>query len=1086
MNKRILPLLVLSFIYSFLSAQVTTSSISGTVVDKNGQALSGATVTAVHLPSGTTYSALSGKEGVFNLPNLRIGGPYQFRVNYVGLQPYSLDSFFLQLGEPFNVNAMMGENVQALETVVVTSTGRRAAADRIGTGTNIGSRQITTLPTITRSITDFTRLTPQASGTSFAGRDARYNNIQIDGANLNNNFGLSNDPLPGGGNPISLDAIEEISVNIAPFDVRQANFTGAGISAVTRSGDNIFKGSAYGFYRDQSFNGRNVGNIRLPESQKSTNKIYGARLGGPIIKDKLFFFINAEREKREFPGIPFRPSQPGLPPGGNVSATPIDSLRKLSEYLQANYKYNPGAYDNFPSFQAENRKLLGRIDWNLSKAHKVILKYSDFLSTNDVQLNATSVPGGGFGAVSRMGNSRFGNNSMAFENSNYGFKDIVKSGTAELNSRFSNKFANQFLATYTKIKTTRTFKGGVFPTIDFLNLAPSAPINNQNYMQVGMDPFTYNNDVINNIYSFIDNFTYFAGKHTITAGGSYEHQRVGNMFMPASNSYYIFRSLNDFITNQPPVYFAYTYSLVKGQPAVYSAELKIAQLGLYLQDEYSVSNKLKITAGLRIDRPIYDEQPIANPAVEKLTFLDENGSSTRYTTGRWPKSTWYWSPRVGFRWDPEGNKSLIIRGGSGLFTGRIPFVFLTNIPTNSAMYQVTATVSATDQLQNYKFNPDPNAYASTFPQTAGTTIVNNANFVFTNPKFKFPQIFRSNLAIDKSFGKGYMLTLEAILTKDINAVYMRNANLRNPDTVLAGPNDRPRWKTSPRLNSNIGSAIVLENTNKGGAFSFTTQLSKSFTQGFYGSVAYTYTLATDVSANPGSTATSVWNSNPNRRTANTVELGYSQYALPHRIVGTLSYRKEYLRHLATTVSLFYEGSQDTYSYTYSADINNDGNGFDLIYIPRSSNEIVFTTATINGVTYTPAQQWEIFNQYIEQDKYLRKHRGQVAERYAARYPFYHRVDAKILQDIFSNIGNHRHSLQFSADILNLPNLLSRNWGIRQTTVQRNILVPTGFTTGGAPTYRINSANNAPVTSTYQNVVSTTSTWGLQLGLRYIF
>ncbi|MBD0295388.1 MAG: carboxypeptidase regulatory-like domain-containing protein, partial [Flavisolibacter sp.] len=462
MNKRILPLLVLSFIYSFLSAQVTTSSISGTVVDKNGQALSGATVTAVHLPSGTTYSALSGKEGVFNLPNLRIGGPYQVRVNYVGLQPYSLDSFFLQLGEPFNVNAMMGENVQALETVVVTSTGRRAAADRIGTGTNIGSRQITTLPTITRSITDFTRLTPQASGTSFAGRDARYNNIQIDGANLNNNFGLSNDPLPGGGNPISLDAIEEISVNIAPFDVRQANFTGAGISAVTRSGDNIFKGSAYGFYRDQSFNGRNVGNIRLPESQKSTNKIYGARLGGPIIKDKLFFFINAEREKREFPGISFRPSQPGLPPGGNVSATPIDSLRKLAEYLQANYKYDPGAYDSFPSFQAENRKLLGRIDWNLSKAHKVILKYSDFLSTNDVQLNATSVPGGGFGAVSRMGNSRFGNNSMAFENSNYGFKDIVKSGTAELNSRFSNKFANQFLATYTKIKTTRTFKGGVF------------------------------------------------------------------------------------------------------------------------------------------------------------------------------------------------------------------------------------------------------------------------------------------------------------------------------------------------------------------------------------------------------------------------------------------------------------------------------------------------------------------------------------------------------------------------------------------------------------------------------------------------
>lgn len=1088
MLKKIALLLTLGFLLGHaLHAQVTTSSITGTVKDKSGQPLTGATVTAIHTPSGTSYATIAGKEGAFTLLNLRIGGPYQLKINFVGLEPFSAEDINLQLGEAFNINAVLGEDVRALETVVVSGRGRRAVPDRIGTTTNIGNRQIQTLPTISRSITDFTRLTPQANGNSFGGRDNRYNNIQIDGANLNNNFGLSSDALPGGGGqPISLDAIEEISVNIAPFDVRQANFTGAGISAVTRSGDNTFKGSAYGFYRDQSFNGRFVGESKLPEFQKTSNKIFGARVGGPIIKDKLFFFVNAEKETREFPGIAFRPAQTGLT-GSNVSSTHIDSLRKLSEHLKATYGYDPGAYDNFPNFGSENRKLLGRIDWNVSNNHKLIFKYSDFESTNDVQVNGTSIPGGGRSGLTRLGNNRFSNNSMAFENSNYGFKDIVKSGTVELNSRFSNKFANQLLGTYTKIQATRTSNGGVFPTIDFLNISPTASLNNRNYMHVGMDPFTNNNDVINNIYSFIDNFTYFAGKHTITAGGSYEHQRVGNMFMPASNSYYIFRSLNDFITNRAPVYYAYTYSLVEGQKSVYSAELKIAQLGLYVQDEYNVNNKLRLTFGLRADRPIYDDQPLNNPVAEKINFLDENGKTVNYSTGRWPKSSWYWSPRAGFRYDVEGNKSLIVRGGTGLFTGRIPFVYLTNIPTNSAMYQVTSVVTNDAQLQNYKFNSNPDAHAENFPRTTGT-VPNNANLVFTNPNFKFPQVWRSNLAVDKTLGAGFNLTMEAMFTKDVNAVYMRNANLRTPDTVFAGPDARPRYKTSPRLNSNVASAIVLENTNKGSAFSFTTQLNKDFTKGLYGMVAYTYTRAVDVTGNPGSQATSVWNSNPNRGTANDVELANSQYATPHRFVGSLSYRKEYLKNFATTFSLFYEGSQDVFSYTYSSDANNDGNGFDLAYIPRTSDEIVFANTTIGGVTYTPAQQWEILNNFIEQDDYLKKHRGEVTERNAARTPFYHRLDAKILQDIFSNFGGkRRHTLQFSADILNFPNLLNTNWGIRQQVVQRNILVPTGnFTSTGQPIFQINSAANAPVTSSYQDVISTNSTWGLQLGLRYIF
>jgi hypothetical protein len=1083
--KQLIILLIFSWLSTVVIAQVTTSSITGTVKGSNAQNLSGASVTAIHEPTGTSYTTSSGTNGSFTLPNLRVGGPYQLTVTYTGYEPFRLDNITLLLGQPFTVDAVMGVNVQSLETVVVTGRGRRAP-DRTGTSTNITNRQLNTLPTINRTITDFTRLTPQAgSNNSFGGRDPRFNNIQIDGANLNNNFGLSNDPLPGGGNPISLDAIEEISVNVSPFDVRQAGFTGAGINAVTRSGNNKFAGSVYGFYRNQNFTGRQVGKTRLPAAQETTNGIYGFRLGGPIIQNKLFFFVNAERETRQFPGVLFRPTQPGLPPAANVSATPIDSLRRLSEFLISNYGYDPGAFDNFPNFNQENTKLLGRLDWNITDKHRATVRYSDFQNTSDQLVNATSIPGGGFGTVTRLGNSRIGNNSFGFQNSNYGFEDKVRTGTAEINSRFSNTISNQLLATYTKIRTTRTFNGGVFPTIDFLNLPQGDTINNQNYMHVGMDPFTNNNDVINNVFSIIDNFTRYAGRHTITGGVSYEHQRVANMFMPASNSYYIFRSLNDFITNQQPAYFAYTYSLVKGEPEVYSAELKIGQLGIYAQDEFNVSDRLRLTYGLRVDRPIYDEQPIANPAVEAVTFHDEKGQSTRYTTGRWPESKWYWSPRIGARWDVTGDKSTILRGGTGIFTGRIPFVWLTNIPTNSGMYQVTAAVSSRAQLGNYLFNPDPNAYASTFPQTAGTSIVRNSNFVFTDPDFKFPQVWRSNVALERGLGKGFNLVLEALYTKDLNAVYMRNANLRAPDTVFKGPDNRPRYTSNSRLNPDIASAIVLENNSEGGALTLTGQLTKAFTQGFYGSVAYNYTLAKNVTGNPGSQAISAWNSNPNRTTGNALETGFSQYATPHRIISALSYRREYFKNFATTLSLFYEASQDVFSYTYSADINGDQNGFDLIYIPRSQDEIVFTEYTFRGTTYTPEQQWAIFNEYIEQDPYLSKHRGEVAERNAARTPFYHRVDARLLQDFFITTGGRRHTLQFSADVLNVANLINSNWGIQQTPIQRSILVPTGVA-DGQPTFRINTANNLPVTQSFQNIVSTASTWGLQLGLRYIF
>jgi hypothetical protein len=1097
MLKRI-TLLSFAIVATFiLRAQVTTSSITGTVTDGKNEAIVGATITAVHTPSGTTYSTASKSGGVFNLPGLRAGGPYTVTITSVGFRQQVLDGINLTLGDAYNINADMVSETIDLATIVVTSTKKRSAKDISGASTNIGQIQLSTLPTISRSITDYTRITPQANGTSFAGRDNRMNNVQVDGANLNNNFGLSSDLLPGSGNPISLDAYQEISVNISPYDVKQSGFTGAGISAITKSGTNTFHGSVYGSYRNQSYNGTRVANTKLPSPAATSNKIYGATIGGPIIKNKLFFFLNGEIEKSSAPGVTYSPK--GGSGNGTASNVPIDSLKVLSDYLQSKYGFNPGAYDNFPNFTTDNYKILAKLDWNISRVHKLTLKYSDFRNTGYAQPSAS---GGINGASSQSAiisytpsPGRFGPNSMAFNNVNYSIVDKVRSGALELNSNFHGKFSNQFIATITKISSIKGHDGATFPFVDIIGLTAGSK---NNYLSFGNEPFNGNNNqVINDIYTVTDNFSYYAGRHTITAGATYEYQKVGNMFMAGSQGYYVYGSLTDFLNNAAPKLFSLTYSLQQGQDAVFSANMKIGQLGIYLQDEINVNPRFKLTYGIRIDRPIYPEEPLENPAISVLELSDKDGNPTHYTTGRWPFANWYYSPRAGFRWDMNGDKSLILRGGSGLFTGRIPFVYLTNIPSGSGMYQFGSLV--TSNLSNFLFNPDAHAYnpfynttlnPSQFPTKAGT--VAPGSFAVTDRRFKFPQVWRTNLAIDQSLGKGWNLTIEALYTKDINDPIMRNANQTAPDTVVnIAPGivrDRYSSTNARRKYPSISNAIVLENTNKGGSFALTALVSKSFSKGFYGSLAYTYTHAVDVSPNPGSQATSTWSGIYTSKTQNDQELAYSQYAVPHRVVATASYRVEYIKHLASTFTIYYEGAtQGTYSYIYNGDINNDGNSSDLMYIPKDPSEIKFTPLTVSatGVTYSAQQQSDLFFQYIDQDKYLRKHKGQNAERNGATYPWYHRMDFNFQQDIFNNFGRQRHTLQFSAAVINFLNLLNKDWGIKKQYIVNNPL-RVASVTNGTPSYQLATFNNVPVSSTYINVNSTTTTWGIQLGLKYIF
>ncbi|MFT3933777.1 MAG: TonB-dependent receptor [Chitinophagaceae bacterium] len=1086
-----------------LHAQVTTSSITGQVKGK-GEGLVGATVTAIHQPSGTKYVTITKKEGYFTLLNTRSGGPYQIQIEHVGYSPKTIDNVNLSLGEAYNIPVDM--SVTATELVAVTVSAKRSSGSRNKTGasTVFSAKQLSTLPSISRSITDFTRLTPQANGNNFGGRDGRYNNLQVDGANLNNNFGLSTDPMPGGGaSPVSIDAYDEVSVNIAPYDVRQSGFTGAGINAVTKSGTNTFHGTAYGFYRDQSFNGTHVGSTTLTVTPQTT-KVVGGSLGGPIIKNKLFFFINAEYENTSAPppGTTYRPA--GSTASGQPSAAPVDSLKKFASILKTKYNYDAGAYENIPNFVTKNHKILAKINWNINNQHKLILKYSDFKGSDQSLLNGSSIPNSGAGAVSirgqsgtftRLPNNRNSDQSIGFSNSNYGTDHIVRTGTLELNSNFSSRISNQLLLSYTKISDIRNSPGGFFPTIEIFDADGTVPgvTKGRNYMSAGTDPFTRNNQVVNNIATITDNFTYFAGKHTLTAGATYEYQKVGNMFMGGSESYYIYNSLDDFANDRTPAYFSYTYSLVPGQPQVFSANLKLGQLGFYAQDEINVSPNFKLTLGLRADVPTYLEQPRENAAITALQLPNKDGVLTSFNTGKWPKARMLFSPRIGFRWTVPDEDGLVLRGGTGIFTGKIPFVFLTNMPSNSGVYQNGAVLNTAAQLAGITFNPNMDAYVGKFPSTITSTAP--SSFVVINPNFKFPQVFRTNLGLDKQLGNGFVATVDLLYTKDINAVKMRNANLKDPSAKFTGADSRGYFPSSATLADKyvLGkstTAIVLENTNKGFSFAGTVQIAKSFANGFYGSVAYTYTLAQEVSPNPGSQATSAWQSIINVGTPNSVEMANSAYAIPHRIIANASYRFEYAKHFASTISLFYEGAkQANYSYIIGGDINNDGNNAsDLMYIYKTGAEVPFVDF-MSGATvkYTIAQQQAAYDQLVANTPYLKKYAGTYADRNGALTPWYNRLDMRYLQDIFIQTKNNtRHTLQFSVDILNLPNLLNKDWGAKDLYTINNPLTLKSTAGSATPTFNLAEFNGKLVTTPFQKNFTTSSTWGMQLGLRYIF
>lgn len=1102
--RRILLLstFVLMAVAGLFAQGVTTSTMSGTVKDQKGGAVPGANIVATHEPSGTTYGSVSLADGRFSIPNMRVGGPYKVRISFVGYGEQVFNDIYLKLGETYVINATLAEEGTQLEEVVVSGTQDKIMnSDRNGAITSISTREIMSMPTISRSMNDMIRFTPQATSNSngaIGGGNYRQNYITIDGSDFNNTFGIGGN-LPANGSPISLDALEEISVNITPYDIRQANFIGSSINAVTRSGTNEFSGSAYTFWRNENQQGNKVGdNPRLTRAPLDI-KTYGIRLGGPIIKNKLFFFFNYEQTNETRPGqlqiaaTPERPFDPSNDP--NVSRPWASELDAISQYLKDEYGYETGPYQGYDN-ESNSNKFTARVDWNINQNHRINVRYSQ-VESKSPSFPSTSVSGSG---LSNPVHNRQSNYALFFKNAGYFQEANFYSLAVEANSLFG-KVANTLRATFTHQNDPRSSGGGVFPFVDILDGSGDFSI----YTSFGYELFTYGNLRDVKTYSIVDYATLTSGIHTITAGIQADFQKTKNGFQRFGTGYYVFNSWDDFVNGENPINYAITFSLSPGYKQAFP-NIGYNQYSVYAQDEMAINDRFKLTAGIRFDLPTFPQVDgiKTHPLVEPLEFY----GGRKMDSGVLPKTRVMVSPRVGFNWDVKGDRSLQVRGGTGIFTGRVPTVWLVAQSGDAGLLQFTQTYSGQGNTPG-PFSPDIKAYLPAVPPVAGTSIP--STFSAIDPDFKFPQAWKTSVAVDKKLPFGIVGTLEVIYTKDLNTAIGINPNINDgaaeplnvdgyPDNRLIYPAstvNRFKYKLSGgQANEASGSAwnpIMLSNGNKGHYYSVSAKFEKQFDKGFSAFVAYTRSGAKVLYDGSGDQLINTWqNTQIATGIANRPDLSTAGYVVPDRVIASVSYRKEYLKKLATTVSLFYEGSiSGRFSYTYSTDFNRDGQSNDLIYIPKDPSEITFTDHNYGNGVVTAQEQSDIFFAYIEQDKYLKKHKGEYATRNGATMPWRNQFDFRLTQDLFTDIGGRKNTLQFTLDIFNVGNLLNPKWGIFKQVNAANILVPTNvndLVPGGVvePTFRLQSNGSAPVSTTFRDNNSIISTYYMQFGLRYIF
>jgi hypothetical protein len=1101
--KKLLTFFVALFASVSMMAQVTTSNLSGKIVDEEGP-LPGATVIATHIPSGTSYGTTTNSEGRYTMQGMRVGGPYTVVVRFVGYTSSKLENITLKLGETYRADFLLKSEAVGLGEVVVSGEAEKPVSN--ANSTTLNSEEIATLPTITRSITDVVKVSPYANGMSFAGSDGRSTNFTVDGANFNNNFGLSSN-LPGGGTPISIDAIEEVQVVVAPFDVRQSNFVGGGINAITKSGTNQFHGSAYTYYTNQTFRGNKLLGENLGVRPEESQWTYGATVGGPIVKDKLFFFINAEGITEPSEVIQYRPDA--------ASAAILD---QIYDKLVNDYHYNPGSYTNYPGGN-NNLKLLARIDWNINENNKLMFRFN---KTGNTQWNAPNGNSSDDNFRNRAYN-RSSEVSFPFSYNMYSMRNDVMSFATELNSRFSTAVSNQFIFTYTDINDQRGSNSDLFPHIDIMSGDEDfqASGNYVPFTSFGYELFSYNNGVKNKVFNATDNLTYYTGNHKITAGVNWERQTASNSYMRNGTGYYRFASPEDFLNGARPLSFALTVGN-NGEENP-RGEVTYNQFGVYAQDDWNITDNFKLNFGVRADGMFFDDsQLMTNNAI-----LDYNMGGNVVNTGKWPTSRVQVSPRVGFTWD--ANSVLTIRGGSGLFQGRLPLVFFTNMPQNAGMIQSSFNkngfsgsivedgeggyyVSYTDEtaanldalVQNGMVITDVNQMVSTLGLNTTVTpedgqLSGDINGV--DPNFRMPQIWKSMLGIDLDIPVSFpmTLTLEGMFNKTIYGVRLVDWNLKydmianaGDEYRFAGPDNRINYRlfVDEEGNSNYTygshSAYVLTNSTEGYGYIFNAALRTAPFKNFDLYASYTHTESKEISGMPGSAASSAYSGLYSVDGPTFVGLQRSQYVIPDKVTASVGYMFPSLFDGdGVKINLFYTAfSAGAYSYFYSNDMNGDGLATDLMYIPQS----------VNDLKWVSDEDMEAFKVFMDNDPYLSTHRGQYAEAYAGRSPWAHLLDARIAKTFKKTIGKTTHNFELSVNIDNLLNMINSSWGLYTYgiygTMGAGAVTPlkVDHFEDNTPVFSMNKVDGEYPTQTYTryNETNYNQCWSLMFGLKYSF
>ncbi len=1012
------------------SQTVTTGTITGLVQDPQGGVLPGVTVTAVHVPTGTTYESTSESNGRFTMLNVRVGGPYQLTAALSGFRNVALGDLNVRLGEATDVPVRM-QLATVAETVTVTAdispvfTGSRS-----GTAENIGSAVIENLPTITRSFQDIARTSPYVnqlsaddgqSALSLAGRNVRYNNVQIDGAVNNDLFAISseggNTGMPGGNagvQPISFDVIEELQIVVSPYDVRQGMFSGGGINAITKSGTNQMRGSAFYVFRDESFVGTG------PENKKIStfnDKQFGGTLGGPILQNQAFFLGNVEWGQKKTPS--------GFSASGNSGASwgHTAEVQQIVDIARNQYGFNPGGLDE-KTRESDSNKVFVRTDFNL-RQHQLTVRHNYVDGAQDLgsQDNITY----------RLPSHFYTQNSK------------TNSTVGQLNSRFGSA-VNEFRVSYQRIRDARTFDDR-FPRV-------RVRLSDGTRVDLGTDPNSQANELDQDVWEFHNDYTMIRGAHTYTFGTHNEFFKFRNLFFQNLFGNYEFSSIDKFAAGLSQ---AYAHSFSQTSDPLLAGRFSVQQYSLYAGDQWRLHPNFTLTYGLRWDKPVFPDTPSANPDAVSIYGHRTDVVPT-------PAS---WSPRAGFNWDLTGEgPSQQVRGGFGLFSGRNPYVYLSNQYINSGIEFRRLSASFNATTNNFTFSADPDNQSKTL---AGAT-PNEIDVI--DPDYQFPAMLRGNLAYDRELPFGLVGNVEFLFTETVKDVTYSNLNLRQVGTRLDG---RPNYGSATavptdRVSSLYSDAIKLQNTDQGWSRQITGQLERRFRSGWFARGAYTYGRSRTISDTTNSTARSTWANVYTPGDINNPPLAVSNYDLSHRVVLSGSYNFDF-RKAAVTLSMYYNGQTGRpYSYNFGSDINGDGvTTNDLLYYPRESEVTVG-----GGFTYQ-----DLVN-FLEAGDCDGMSPGTIFARNSCRMPFVHNLDFRAAVDV--PLGRFRP--EFTVDVLTLLNVFDRTLGVVEYAAFNDLLVVNASESGGRYNYTLNSVARPGAVRFSRDDLR--SRWQAQLGLRLRF